>query len=102
MLAVIEISGKQYRVEPGTIITVDKLQGEIGALFEVERVLLTENRGQVTIGQPAVKGAKATLKIIKQFQGEKIHIRRYKQKVRYRKARGFRPQLTKLEVVSIT
>lgn len=102
MLAVIELKGKQYRVSPGDIIETDKVTGEDGTTLLAERVLLTDSGTKVEVGTPEVKGAKVELKILAQKKGEKINVRRYKSKVRYRKSTGFRPLLTRLEVVSVT
>lgn len=101
MLAVIKISGKQYAVAPNTDIDVDKILGEEGDVIEITDVLLRDTGKKVEIGEPVITGAKVKATIVKQFQGEKIHVRRYKSKVRYRKATGFRAQLTKLHIEDI-
>jgi large subunit ribosomal protein L21 len=102
MFAVVVIGGKQYPVIKGETFTVDSQEGAVGDVLTFDRVLLTEDEGKVTVGKPVIKGAKVTVKILSQEKGEKLHIRRYKSKVRYRKSTGFRSHLTKLEVASIS
>lgn len=101
MFAVVVIGGKQYPVTKGETLTVDSQEGAVGDVLSFDRVLLTEDGGKVTVGKPVVSGVTVKAKILSQDKGEKLHIRRYKSKVRYRKSRGFRAHLTKLEVESI-
>jgi len=102
MFAVIQIQGKQYRVAVGDIISVDRMEGEAGDSISIAEVFLVSDGKSTKIGTPTVKGAAVKAKIISQDKGEKMEVRRYKQKVRYRKHVGFRPQLTKLEIISIS
>lgn len=101
MFAIVKITGKQYRVSPNDILDVDHLLGDEGTDVEFKDVLLKDADGDVTIGHPMVSGASVKAKILKQFKGEKINVRRYKSKVRYRKSNGFRPVLTKLQILAI-
>ncbi|MFH0749811.1 MAG: 50S ribosomal protein L21 [Candidatus Gottesmanbacteria bacterium] len=101
MFAVVEISGKQYIATPGETIIVDRIDGKDGETVTFDRVFLVSDEKKVTVGTPVVKGAKVTVKITKQGKGEKLEVRRYKHKVRYRKHIGFRAHETKLEIVSI-
>lgn len=101
MFAVIKISGKQYQVSPQDIVDVDRIAGNEGDTLDFSDVLLIDTDGKVEIGTPYVKGAKVKATILKQFKGEKLHVRRYKSKVRYRKTTGFRASLTKLQIQSI-
>jgi large subunit ribosomal protein L21 len=101
MFAIVEISGKQYKVSPGDKIDVDRLVGDIGSIVTFEKVLLTDTDGKVKVGTPKVDKLVAKAKILENIQDEKINVRRYKHKVRYRKSMGFRAKLTKLEILSI-
>lgn len=101
MFAIVAISGKQYEVTAGQIIEVDRLDGEVGAELEFGDVLLLEDGKTSKIGTPFVSGVKVKAKIIDNFKGEKIEVSRYKSKVRHRRHIGFRPLLTKLEIVTI-
>jgi large subunit ribosomal protein L21 len=100
MFAIVRIGNKQYKVAPKDILTVDKIQGSVGETVQFD-VLLMRGDKSVKVGKPIVKGAKVSAKILEQSKGEKIIVRRFKSKVRYRRARGFRPQLTKLEVTAV-
>ena len=101
MFAIIKVSGKQYKVSPKDIITVDRIPGEIGETLTIADVLLTDDNGKVNVGTPKLTGVKVAAKIVSQEKGTKIDVRRYKNKVRYRKKRGFRAQLTKLEIINV-
>ena len=101
MLAIIKVSGKQYKVRPDSTLDVERLEGKVGDALVLSHVLLVADAGKVTIGTPTVKGAAVKAKILSHLKAEKIHVRRYKSKVRYRKSRGFRSSLTKLAILSI-
>lgn len=96
--AVIKLNNNQYKVEEGEELLVDKL-GE--SKPEVD-VLLVVDGEKVKVGKPKVRGAKVTFKVLGEEKGEKIHVRTYKAKSRYRKHIGFRPQYTKVKVLKIT
>lgn len=102
MFAVVVISGKQYTVAVHDVILVDKIDGKEGDNVTFDTVLLVKGDKDVAVGTPNVKGSAVTAKILAQEQGEKIAVRRFKAKVRYRRHTGFRAQLTKLEITGIT
>lgn len=101
MFAIVTISGKQYKVSKGDVVEVDRLAGEVGDVVEFDHVLLTNEKDKTSVGTPTVKGVSVKAKILAQEKGEKLDIRRYKSKVRHRRKIGFRPFLSKLEVVSV-
>jgi large subunit ribosomal protein L21 len=101
MFAVVIIGGKQYKVKVGDSILVDKIEGKTGDTVTFDHVLLTNDKGKTVVGTPDIAGGKVKGKIIAQEQGEKIEVRRYKQKVRYRRHTGYRADLTRIEIVSI-
>lgn len=101
MFAIVEIQGKQYRVGAGDVIDASYIDGHVGTSVTFDRVLLVSDDKKTRIGTPTVKGVEVRAKIVFQGKGEKINVRRFKQKVRYRKSTGFRPLVTKLEIVSI-
>ena len=101
MFAVVEIAGKQYRVAVRDVIDASHIEGKEGSTLTFDRVLLVSDDKKTHIGTPTVKGVEVCAKIVAQEKGEKINVRRYKQKVRYRKSTGFRPLVTKLEILSI-
>lgn len=97
--AVVRIGGKQYKVEEGKEILVDKLIDP--KKFEAD-VLLTVDGDKVKVGKPKVDGGKVTLKVVTEVEkGEKIDVYKFKAKSRYKKHTGFRPQYTRLSVEKI-
>jgi large subunit ribosomal protein L21 len=101
MLAVIKTGGKQYIVEPGTKLKVEKLEKSEGETIVFSDVLLTEDNGKVEIGSPIVKGAKVEAKILKQDKFEKVIVFKYKPKKRYKRKIGHRQPFTEIEILSI-
>lgn len=101
MFAIVEIQGKQFRVEAKQVLSVERMEGSAGDAVTFDRVFLLSDGKTTKVGTPTVKGAVVKAKIIAQEKGEKLDVRRYKQKVRERKHVGFRPKLTKLEILSI-
>ncbi len=101
MFAIVTINGKQYKVRPGESIEVERVEGKVGDNVTFDHVLLLNDDKKTHVGKPIVTGYQLTCTILAQEKGEKINVRRFKSKVRYRKSRGFRPLLTKLSIVSI-
>lgn len=99
--AIIEISGKQFKVNLGSVITVSKILGEKGSSISIEKVLAYRSNEKTEFGQPYILGSKVELEVIEQKKGQKISVKKYKQKVRYRRKMGFRPLLTVLKVVNL-
>lgn len=101
MYAVVKTGGKQYRVSSGSILEVEKLNGEVGDSITLDEVLLVADGENVTIGQPRVDGASVTAKITGQHRGKKIKVFKYRPKKRIRVRKGHRQYLTRLEVEAI-
>jgi large subunit ribosomal protein L21 len=101
MYAVIESGGKQYRVELGTELAVDRLDAQPGQTIEFERVLLVADGDQAAIGRPTVEGARVTADVVRQDRGEKIVVFKYRPKARSRVKQGHRADLTILRVADI-
>lgn len=101
MLAVIKTGGKQYLVQPGDKIKVEKLEKEEGKEITFSEVLLLEKNNKLEIGTPHVKGVKVEGKIIKQGKGEKLIIFKYKPKKRYKRKIGHRQRFTEVEITKI-
>lgn len=100
MFAVVETSGKQYRVEPGAQITVDRVQADEGATITLDRVLMVGGES-TKIGAPTVVGARVTAKVVAHEKGDKVITFKYRRRSRTRRRVGFRASLTTLEIVSI-
>ena len=101
MFAVIATGGKQYRVEQGDVIFVEKLEGEVGAECSFDALLVKKDDGTVAVGTPNVEGASVTAKIAGQVKGRKIVVFKYKAKKNERKKQGHRQPYTKVEITSI-
>jgi len=99
--AVIKAAGKQYKVTPGLILEIDKIEGESGSAIRFDEVLLTANEKSVEVGMPMVKGAFVSAKILEQTKGDKVRVAKFKAKSKYRRATGFRAKLTKIEILTI-
>lgn len=102
MIAVIELGGNQFTVRKGDVIDVKKLDKEINSNFSVEAMLVSDEEGKdLKVGTPMIAGSKVELKVVEQYKGEKVRVFKMKSKKRYSKNTGFRPHLTKLEILSI-
>jgi large subunit ribosomal protein L21 len=103
MYAVIQTGGKQYRVEPGKTITVEKLAGEAGAQVVFDQVLLVSSGdgGSVTVGKPLVAGAKVTAEIVEQTRGDKLVVFKFRRRKNYVRRNGHRQDVTVVKVAAI-
>lgn len=101
MYAVIAAGGKQYRVETGEILRVEKLKGEIGGEVAFDRVLLLGNGEDVRIGQPVVEGASVKGHIVEQGKHKKILVFKFKRRKRYRRKQGHRQLFTAVRIDTI-
>ncbi|KXB43701.1 hypothetical protein HMPREF3188_01483 [Tissierellia bacterium KA00581] len=101
MYAIIETGGKQYRVEEGKSIFVEKLNVNEGDKVSFDRVLFLANGEDVKVGSPVVEGAKVSAVVEKQVRGKKLVIFKFKAKKNYRKKKGHRQPFTKVKIESI-
>lgn len=102
MLAVVELGGSQFTVSQGDIIDVKKIDKDVDTTFSQEALLLSDEDGNNTqIGAPFVAGSKVEFKVLEQYKWKKVRVFKMKSKKRQMKNNGFRPHLTKLEVVSV-
>lgn len=101
MFAVIKTGGKQYCVEPGQKVKIEKTEAKDGAKVVLSDVLLFGDKDTVKIGTPLVNGAKVEGKVLKQGRNEKVIVFSYKSKTRRRKKRGHRQYFTEIEIQKI-
>jgi large subunit ribosomal protein L21 len=101
MYAVVSSGGKQYRVEPGTTLTMERLGADVGAPFTFDRVLLIGDGDQVTVGTPVVSGATVSATVLGEELGPKLVIFKFKQKVKYRRRTGHRQHLVRVRIDAI-
>ncbi|MFZ5718747.1 MAG: 50S ribosomal protein L21, partial [Pseudomonadota bacterium] len=102
MYAVIKTGGKQYRVEPGDLLVVEKLDGEPGANVAFGDVLLLGDGETVTVGEPVVKGASVAATLIETRKGDKVKIFKKIRRQGYRRTRGHRQIESVLRVTAIS
>lgn len=102
MYAIIKTSGKQYKVEVGTVFAIDRQKAEVESTIELnDSVLLVSDGDKLTVGTPIVAGATVTLKVLEHFRGPKLIAFKMKRRKRYRLKKGHRQELTKVEVKEI-
>jgi large subunit ribosomal protein L21 len=99
--AIIETGGKQYKVTPGEIIDVERLDVTEGNTVELDKVLLIAEGDKVTVGRPTVDGAKVIATSQGEGKGKKVIVFKYKPKVRYQKKTGHRQLHTRLVIDKI-
>lgn len=101
MHAIIESGGKQYKVAEGDVITVEKLNDEVGSTIDLDKVLMIIDNSKTKIGKPYIKDAKATARVMEHGKGKKILVFHYKAKKNIRKRYGHRQPFTKLLIETI-
>ena len=101
MYAVVATGGKQYRVQAGDVIYVEKLIAEVDSIVELTEVLAVETEGGIKIGTPVVEGAKVIAKVAAQGKAKKVIVFKYKSKKDYRRKNGHRQPYTKLVIEKI-
>ena len=100
--AVVDFKGTQIKVTEGDQVKVPRLEQKEGTGFKIENVLLINHDGKVELGTPLIKNALVNATVLEHFKGKKIRVATYKAKSRYRRVKGFRPQLTKIAINSIS
>lgn len=102
MYAVIKLSGKQYKVEPGMVFETDRLDGDQGDSIVLDEDVLLVNDGQeLKVGTPSVVGATVELEVVEHLRGEKLVVFKMKRRKRYRVKQGHRQELTRVAVKNI-
>ena len=101
MYAIVETGGKQYRVETGATIQVERLTGDVGAQVELSKVHLVHSDAGILVGQPLINGAKVTAEIVRQGRTRSITVFKKKRRKNYRRTRGHRQGFTRLLIRDI-
>ncbi|MDE0595648.1 MAG: 50S ribosomal protein L21 [Akkermansiaceae bacterium] len=99
--AVIKTGGKQYRVQEGDQLDVEKLDVQVDDEIRFVEVLLVNDGSSTTVGKPLVDGATVTAKVLDQFRGPKGIAFKFKRRKGHHKTKGFRRSLTKVEITGI-
>lgn len=102
--AIIKTGGKQYLVNEGDKVLIEKLNQEVGTEFDFDTVLMIGEAGtdNAKIGQPVLEGAKVRAKVLEQGKGDKKIVFKYTNKTRYKKKKGHRQPFSKVEILKIT
>lgn len=101
MYAIILTGGKQYKVQEGDVVFIEKLAAEEGSAVTFDKVLAVSNEGKVTFGAPVLETASVNAKVLSHGKGEKIIVFKYKAKKNYRNKQGHRQPYTKVQIEKI-
>lgn len=101
MYAILATGGKQYRVQEGDVLFVEKLVADVDSQIEFTDVLAVSMEGKLTVGSPLVEGAKVTASVVKHGKAKKIIVFKFKRKKDYRKKQGHRQPYTQIKIEKI-
>lgn len=101
MYAIVDIAGKQYKVEKDKFLYAPLLKGDEGSSLDFDRVLLVDNDGDVKVGTPTVSGATVSAKILEHLKDDKVTVFKKKRRKGYRVKNGHRQQLSKILIEDI-
>lgn len=102
MYAIIRTGGKQYRVEKGDVVRLERLEGDVGSSVTLDDVLLVcAGENDVTLGSPRVAGASVVGTVIEQGRSPKLRIFQYKKRKHHRRTRGHRQPLTAVRIDAV-
>ena len=101
MFAVIKTGGKQYRVQEGDELKIEKLDIDEGKKVTFDQVLLVEDDGQALIGTPLVEKASVEAVVLKNFKDKKVIVFKKKRRKQYKRTRGHRQELTSVKIEKI-
>ncbi|MGI6538897.1 MAG: 50S ribosomal protein L21 [Caldicoprobacterales bacterium] len=101
MYAVIKTGGKQYKVQEGDIIRVEKLNADVGSLVTFDEVLAISDDNGLKVGSHVLEGAKVEANVLKQGKGKKVIVFKFKSKKNYRRKQGHRQPYTQVQITKI-
>jgi len=99
--AIIRTGGKQYRVQQGDVVRVERLPGEVGASVTLGDVLLVGGDGEPKVGGPRVEGASVVGTVVEQGRDAKVRVFKYKKRKHYRRTRGHRQSFTAVRIDAV-
>ena len=102
MYAVIQTGGKQYRVEEGTTLKIEKLELGTGDSVEFDKVLMVQSDSDTKIGQPYVESGKVTAEVVSQGRHKKVKIIKFKRRKHHMKQMGHRQYFTEVQITGIS
>jgi len=101
MYVIVDIQGQQFKVEKDQQLFVHRINAEVGASVEFEKVMLADNAGEITVGTPVIEGAKVVAEVLSHVKGEKVLVFHKKRRKGHRKLNGHRQQFTQIAVKEI-
>ena len=101
MYAVIKTGGKQYKVQEGDIIRVEKLNADVGSLVTFDEVLAISDDNGLKVSSHVLEGAKVEANVLKQGKGKKVIVFKFKSKKNYRRKQGHRQPYTQVQITKI-
>ena len=101
MYAIVRTGGKQYRVETGDVVRIEKLEGAVGTSVTLDDVLLVGGEGEPRVGSPRVEGVSVVGTVVEQDRDAKIRVFKYKKRKHYRRTRGHRQAFTALRIDAV-
>lgn len=101
MFAIIRTGGKQYRIEPGDILAIERLRGEPGDKIDFQEVLLIDDGEKTLLGTPCLEKALVKAELIDEFKDDKVIVFKKKRRKQYRKKRGHRQVQTRVKILEI-
>ena len=102
MYAVIKTGGKQYRVNQGDKLKIEKIVGDVGANVVLDQILTVVDGDNVTIGSPIVRGASVTATVVSHGRLDKVTIFKMRRRKHYRKSQGHRQSFTEIQIDKIS
>jgi large subunit ribosomal protein L21 len=99
--AIIRTGGKQYRVETGDIVRLERLDGAVGTSVTLDDVLLVAGEGEPLVGNPRVAGASVMGTVVEQDRDAKVRVFKYKKRKHYRRTRGHRQSFTAVRIDAV-
>lgn len=102
MYALVECKGKQYKVEKGNVLNVDRIDAKEGDVITLDKVLLVSDEGNVKVGSPFVDGVSVKAKVEGDVRGKKVLVFKYKPKKDYHRFLGHTPEYTRIKIEDIS
>jgi large subunit ribosomal protein L21 len=99
--AIIRTGGKQYRVQPGDVVRVERISGEVGSKVSLDEVLFVAGDGVPRVGAPRVEGASVLGTVVEQDRDAKVRVFKYKKRKHYRRTRGHRQSYTAVRIDAV-
>src|SRR3990172_550492 len=101
MYAIVQTGGKQYKVAPGDLLKVERLEANVGDKVELAPVLLVQDQDRLWVGKPVVEQAKVMAEVQQQARSRKVIVFKKKRRKNYRRTKGYRQSFTQLKITEI-